>query len=487
MHMSFNTHKPKISCTSFFLIIRIRMSSSWEEMPRPEGKRLHVAMFPGLATGHMTPFLHLANELAKRGHKVSYLLTKKAKIQLECGNLYPDVVTFHVLPVPHVEGLPPGTENASEIPIFLNSLFALAFDNMSDQVEAALSDLNPDVVLYDTAFRITDFAPKIGFKTVCYNVVSAASIALALVPARQMPKDRPLTEEELMEPPPGYPSSSVVLRKHEAKVLAFMSSEFGARTFYDRIITALKGCHAIAIRSCQELEGQFCDYIGGQYQKPVFLSGPVLPEQEKQPLDGKWAEWLGKFEQKSVVFCAFGSQIILEKQQFQELVLGFELTGLPFFVALKPPLGTGSIEESLPDGFEERVGGRGVVYGGWVQQPQILSHPSVGCFVNHCGFGSMWESLMSDCQIVLVPHLGDQILNSRLLCGDLKVAVEVERDESGWFSKESLSSAINAVMGPDSEVGSSLRKSHLKVKEILSSPGYMSNYVESFIQNLYEL
>lgn len=93
--------------------------------------------------------------------------------------------------------------------------------------------------------------------------------------------------------------------------------------------------------------------------------------------------------------------------------MGFELTGLPFLVALKPPLGTNSIAEALPEGFEERIQGRGVVYGGWVQQVQILSHPAVGCFVNHCGFGSMWESLMSDCQIVLVPHLGDQILNSR--------------------------------------------------------------------------
>ncbi|KAL3503171.1 hypothetical protein ACH5RR_037620 [Cinchona calisaya] len=456
-------------------------------MPNPEKEKLHVAMFPWLATGHITPFLHLSNELAKRGYKVSFLLSQKAKNLVQNQNLYPDLVNFHVLQVPHVEGLPPETENASDIPIFLINLFSLAFEKMSDLVEAVLSDLKPDVVFFDNAFWINDFAKKIGFKTVCYNVVSAASIALAFVPARNVQKGRNLTEEELRKPPRGYPSSSVVLRKDEAKSLAFISFEFGGMSVYERIISALKGCDAIAIRTSKELEGEFCDYISRQFQKPVFLSGPVLPEQDQTPLESKWKEWLGGFEKGSVVFCAFGSQVILEKKQFQELVLGFELTGLPFLIALKPPLGTNSIEEALPEGFEKRVEGRGVVYGGWVQQPQILSHPSVGCFVNHCGFGSMWESLRSGCQIVVVPHLGDQILNSRLLSDHLKVALEVERGENGWFSKESLSGAIKSVMDGESEVGSLLKRNHSKWKAVLGSPEYMTKYMEDFIQHLYEL
>ena len=183
-----------------------------------------------------------------------------------------------------------------------------------------------------------------------------------------------------------------------------------------------------------------------------------------------------------------GSQIILDKDQFQELVLGFELTGLPFVVALKAPVGCETVEEALPEGFEERVEGRGVVYGGWVQQPLILSHSSVGCFVNHCGFGSMWESLMSDTQIVLVPHLGDQILNTKLLTGELKVAVEVEREgENRWFSKQSLSKAVNSVMEKDSEVGIMVRSNHAKWRELFSQPGFSSGYVDRFIKNLQDI
>ncbi|KAF5192935.1 Udp-glycosyltransferase 79b3, partial [Thalictrum thalictroides] len=102
---------------------------------------------------------------------------------------------------------------------------------------------------------------------------------------------------------------------------------------------------------------------------------------------------------------------------------------------------------ALPEGFEERVKGRGVVHGDWIQQEQILSHPSVGCFVSHCGIGSMWESLVSSCQIVLVPQFGDQYPNAKFMTKELKVAVDVERrEEDGWFTKESVCNAVKLVM-----------------------------------------
>ncbi|CAL5403037.1 unnamed protein product [Camellia sinensis] len=457
-------------------------------MAQPKDSKFHIAMFPWFAFGHMTPFLHLSNELAKRGHKISFLLPNKACLQWKTTNLHPNLITFYPLTIPRVGSLPRGTETASDIPIFLTTHLATAMDLTRDQVEALLCQLKPNFVFYDTAHWIPELAPMIGFKTVCYNAVCAASLAIAVVPSRKVFKDRPLTEEELAEPPHGYPSTTVVLRKHEARALSFISFDFGSGiTFYDRVTTSMKECNAISIRTCHEIEGQLCDYIGSQFGKPVLLTGPVLLESEKTPLEDRWAKWLGGFEPNLVVFCAFGSQWVLEKDQFQELVLGLELTGLPFLVAVKPPTGAATVEEALPEGFQERVKGRGVVYGGWVQQTHLLNHPSVGCFVNHCGFGSMWESLTSNSQIVLVPHLGDQILNTRLMADELKVAVEVERDENGWFSKESLCKAVKSTMDKDSEVGVLVRKNHGKWKQTLTSPGFMSGYIDEFIHKLHEL
>ncbi|KAM3696858.1 hypothetical protein ACJW30_06G071200 [Castanea mollissima] len=403
---------------------------------------LHIAMFPWFAIGHITPFLHLSNEIAKRGHKIIFMLPKKAEIQLQHLNLHPidplifrcvcfvcdtnmyfsnNFITFHPLTIPHVNGLPFGAETASEISITLFHLLAIAMNRTCEQL---------------------------GIKSIYYNVVSTASLAITIVPTR-------------------YPSSTIVLHSHEVDSLSFISLPFGdGITFYHHVTTAIKE---------------------SDFGKSVLLTGLVLPELAKSPSKGMWATWLDGFEPGSMVFCAFGSQIILEKKQFQELLLWFELIGLPFLIALKPPIECATVEEALTNGFKARVKDRGRVFGSWVEQPLILSHPLVGCFVSHCGFGSMWESLTRNYQIVLVPHLGNQILNTRLLVEEMKVAVEVEREDSEWFLRKSLSKAIKSVMDKDNEVGIMVKKNHAKWKEILANLDFMTGHMDKFVQNLQDL
>ncbi|ESQ43089.1 hypothetical protein EUTSA_v10013536mg [Eutrema salsugineum] len=439
------------------------------------GPKFHAFMFPWFAFGHMTPFLHLANKLAEKGHRVTFLLPKKAQKQLEHLNLFPDSIVFHPLTIFPVDGLPAGAETASDIPVSLVRFLSIAMDLSRDQVEAAVRALRPDLILFDIAHWVPDMAKEHGVKTMMYNVISANCTAHDLVPGG-----------ELGVPPPGYPSSKVLYREQDAHALSSFSTYY--KRFYNRVTTGLMNCDFISIRTCQEIEGKFCDYIERQYQKKVLLTGPMLPEPEKsKPLEDQWSHWLSGFGQGSVVFCALGSQITLEKDQFQELCLGMELTGLPFLVAVTPPKGAKTIQEALPEGFEDRVKSRGVVWGEWVQQPLILAHSSVGCFVSHCGFGSMWESLMSDCQIVLLPYLNDQVLNTRLMTEELEVSVEVKREETGWFSKENLSCAIMSVMEKDSEVGNRVRRSHANLKEVVVSAGLLTGYTDKFVDTLEKL
>ncbi|KAJ9671555.1 hypothetical protein PVL29_025317 [Vitis rotundifolia] len=379
-------------------------------MAMARNTKFHIAMYPWFAFGHL-------------GHKITFILPEKTQSQLQHLNLHPTLITFHPLTIPHVDGLPPGAETASDVPFFSQHLLATC-------LEARIF-------------------------SIYYSAACASAVAHHPPPGRQVSKDSTLTTDV---PPPGYPSLTVVLRPHEAWMVQFLFAPFGEGVnLYQRLTTGMKGCNAISIRTCQEIEGPFCDYIGSQCGKPVLLTGPVLPKPLPTPLEDQWAQWLGGFKPGSVIFCAFGSQNVPEKDQFQELLLGLELTGLPFLVALKPPTGAATVEEALPEGFQERVGGRGVVHGGWVPQPSVLSHPSVGCF-----------SLTSDPQIVLVPELPDQILNTRLLAEVLKVAMEIEKEENGWFSKESLCRAITSVMDEESEVGGLVRKNHTKWKKTLT-------------------
>lgn len=124
----------------------------------------------------------------------------------------------------------------------------------------------------------------------------------------------------------------------------------------------------------------------------------------------------------------------------------------------------------------------------WVQQQLILKHPSVGCFVTHCGAGSLSEALVSECQLVLLPRFGDQFLNARLMSGELRVGVEVEKgEEDGLFTKEGVCNAVMAVMDRESQVGEEVRANHAKWREILLNKELQDAYIDDLISRLQDL
>ncbi|XP_058739756.1 cyanidin 3-O-galactoside 2''-O-xylosyltransferase FGGT1-like [Vicia villosa] len=458
-----------------------------------QASSLHIAMFPWFAMGHLTPYLHLSNKLAKRGHKISFLIPKKTQTKLEQFNLYPNLITFFPLNVPHVDGLPFGAETTSDVSLALGPLIMTAMDQTHDQVELLLTQLNPNIVFFDFTFWLPKITQRLKIKSFQYFIVNPATLSYTTSPSR-MCKSINLTEFDLIKPPKGYPNrntSSFNLYPHEAKFLALKRNfEFGSGVlFYDRLYNGLRFTDAIGFKGCREIEGPYIDYLEQEFGKPVFLSGPVLPEPPKTVLDEKWGSWLDGFKNGSIVYCALGSEWKLSEYQFHELLLGLELTGFPFLAILKPPIGFDTIEEAFPEGFKERVKEKGIVHSGWIQQQLILEHASVGCFVTHCGAGSLTEGLINSCQIVLMPHLdSDHIINARIMSRDLKVGVEVEKgEEDGLFRKESICEAVKVVMDDENEIGVEVRTNHAKMRKLLLSYDFESSCVDGFCEKLQEL
>ncbi|PIA30584.1 hypothetical protein AQUCO_05500117v1 [Aquilegia coerulea] len=446
-------------------------------------------MFPWFAMGHITPFLQLSNKLAEKGHRITFLIPSNTQKKFNHLNYHPHLIQFIPLAVPQVDGLPLGVETMSDVPVHQAPLLAVAFDLTKDQVKIALENLKPDLAFFDFAYWLPPLVRSLGVKCIFFSVCSAVSSSYVVVPARKLDKGQHFSEHDLIEPPQGYPSGSIKQLLFEAKDGLYFSSEFNGKiSFFHRLTTSMTESSALCYRACTEMEGPFIDYLEKQYNKQVLLLGPNLSEFSHSQLEERWDMWLGGFKKGSVVYCAFGSECVLQKDQFQELVLGLEQTGLPFLVRLKPPFGCETLEEALPEGFEKRVKGRGVVHGDWVQQQKILSHPSVGCFVSHCGFGSMWESLVNSCQIVLVPHFGDQYINAKFMTEELQVAVDVDRrEEDGWFTKESVCNAVKIVMDEGSKVGEEVRENHLKWKDFLLTEGLETSYINNFIIKLHDI
>ncbi|CAL2250070.1 unnamed protein product [Prunus armeniaca] len=60
-----------------------------------------------------------------------------------------------------------------------------------------------------------------------------------------------------------------------------------------------------------------------------------------------------------------------------------------------------------PEGYQDRVASRGLMVG-WAPQQKVLAHPSIACFLSHCGWNSTIEGLTNG-----VPLLGDENFKAR--------------------------------------------------------------------------
>ncbi|KAH7512601.1 hypothetical protein FEM48_Zijuj12G0108000 [Ziziphus jujuba var. spinosa] len=95
-----------------------------------------------------------------------------------------------------------------------------------------------------------------------------------------------------MTPPPGYPSETIVLTLD--KIMSFLDAlDFiGMTKLHEGFTTTMSDCDVLAIKTCTELEGKFCDYIQAHYKKPLLLTRHTLPE-----------EFESKLEQRTYMYC----------------------------------------------------------------------------------------------------------------------------------------------------------------------------------------
>ncbi|KAJ4714574.1 UDP-glycosyltransferase [Melia azedarach] len=199
-----------------------------------------------------------------------------------------------------------------------------------------------------------------------------------------------------------------------------------------------------------EIESEWLNLLGELHGKSVAPIGMLPPSafgsrDDSTEDNTTWqtiSEWLGKRERASVVYVALGNELNLSKEEVSELALGLELSGLPFFWALRKR----DDSPGLPAGFEERVKGRGLVWTGWVPQLRILHHESVGAFFTHCGYSSIVGAFYFGRPLIMLPFYIDQGLIARIYT-EKKVGIEIPRSEQdGWYTSQSVAETIRLVM-----------------------------------------
>ncbi|MCL7039493.1 hypothetical protein MKW94_012834 [Papaver nudicaule] len=206
---------------------------------------------------------------------------------------------------------------------------------------------------------------------------------------------------------------------------------------------------------------------------PNLLSvGPLLAESQ---LTGNfWTEdinclnWLDQQPAKSVVYVAFGSFTVFDKQQFHELALGLENAGQPFLWVVRPDLTEGSTP-SYPHGFQERVAHKGRMVG-WAPQQKVLDHPSIACFVTHCGWNSTLEGITAG------------FLNQSYICDVWQVGLQLNKNDGGIITKDEIKHKVSALLADETirAKTSDLREiANKSISEGGSSMKNLNDFIES--------
>ncbi|XP_039144868.1 anthocyanin 3'-O-beta-glucosyltransferase-like [Dioscorea cayenensis subsp. rotundata] len=187
--------------------------------------------------------------------------------------------------------------------------------------------------------------------------------------------------------------------------------------------------YGVVVNTFYEFEREYCDLFKVVDSQRAWFVGPLALRGKREVEAGfnkeRCMRWLEKKEIGSVVFVCFGSWCHFKDEQLRELALGLEGSGMDFIWVVRGGDDENMKMEWMPEGWEERVKDKGLVFKGWVPQAAILGHEGVGVFMTHCGWNSVMEGLSFGKPMLTWPLAFDHFISERLLVEVLKVGVRV--------------------------------------------------------------
>nr|UHB15560.1 UDP-glycosyltransferase [Paris polyphylla] len=213
-------------------------------------------------------------------------------------------------------------------------------------------------------------------------------------------------------------------------------------------------CYGVVMNSFYELEPEYADIMKMNANFKIWHIGPVSLSGSNTA--GRLVEsdligsWLNGKNPSSVLYVCFGSSGKFTTPQLREIASGLEDSGHPFIWAVNKS------DENLPEGFEERVKGKGLVIKGWAPQVMILNHQAVGGFMTHCGWNSCLEGASAGLPMITWPMFGDQFVNERLIVDVVGMGIGIgtkvcsaHEEERTVVKGEDVAKAVRGLMGGD--------------------------------------
>ncbi|XP_047321001.1 UDP-glucosyltransferase 29-like [Impatiens glandulifera] len=437
---------------------------------------LKIVMLPWLAHGHISPYLELAKNLAKRNCEIYICSTQvnlnsiKNKVSEINQFFNPSFNSIHLIEIqiPFHPDLPPHHHTTNGLPPHLIPTLMKAFSMVIPSFSQTLKTLNPDLVLYDV-FQpwASKLAASLSIPAVEFNTTCAAMICYGYHRSEN-PNSTDFPYPEL------NPRGSYWVRKMNEM---FSSPPDGNEDESSPLESHKRSCQIILTKSFLEIEEKYLDYGSTLLGKRIIPAGALVPDpgcggDDIVDMSKNVMEWLEKKGKSSTIFVSFGSECYLSREEMEEVAYGLEESMVNFIWVLRFPKEekrTIRFDESIPKGFLQRVGDRGLLVETWAPQARILAHENIGGFVSHCGWGSIMEAMGFGVPIIGMPMQFDQPINLKVIV-EARAGMEVVRDEAGMLDRRAIARVIREVVLGD-ELGKQIRNGAKEIREKLKMKG----------------
>ncbi|OMO73984.1 UDP-glucuronosyl/UDP-glucosyltransferase [Corchorus capsularis] len=461
---------------------------------------VHVFLvsFPG--QGHVNPLLRLGKRLASKGLLVTLSTTEGFGKQMAKVNNITDeparfgdgFIRFEFFK----DGLDEDDSRRGSLDQYMAQLELVGREEVSRMIKRYEEQNRPVSCLINNPFIpwASDVAESLNIPSAMLWVQSCASFAAYYHYNNGSVPFPTETDPEIDVQLPAMP-----LLKHD-EIPSFLHPSTPYGVLGKAILGQFKNLNkpfCVLMDTFQELEHELVEYMSKFC--PVRTVGPLFMDPSPKVItntvrcdmmkaDDVCIEWLDSKPPSSVVYISFGSIVHLKQEQVDELAHALLNTGLSFLWVMKPPLpGLGLQLHTSPEGFLEKVGDKGKIVN-WSPQEKVLTHPSVSCFLSHCGWNSTTEALSSGMPIIAFPQWGDQVTDAVYLVDVFKTGVRMCRGEAEGriIPREEVEKCLREATGGPKAV--EMKENALKWKEAaeaaVADGGSSDRNIQDFIDEV---
>ncbi|KAK2664982.1 hypothetical protein Ddye_003556 [Dipteronia dyeriana] len=463
----------------------------------------HVLMVSFSAQGHINPLLKLGIRLVSKGLHVTLATTEVAQDRM-FKSFAAAAATTTISSVSDIQlaffsdGFDMDYDRKANLDHYMETLGKVGPINLSKLIQQHYHDKQKKLCcIISNPFVpwVADVAVEHGIPCAMLWIQPCSLFTIYYRFYNNLNQFPTLEKPDLTVELPGLP----ILNPQDLPSFVLPSNPFGSLPkLFIELFPNMKKHNWVLANSFLELEKEAIDSMSELC--PIRPVGPLVPPsllgqdhenlfdveiQLRKPEDS-CLEWLSNQADSSVIYVSFGSIIDLSAKEMEAIATALKNSKRPFlWVVKKPEFPTADKSGEIPQGFFEETKKQGLIVS-WCPQTKVLAHPAIACFITHCGWNSMLETISAGVPVIAYPQWSDQPTNAMLVSDVFKIGSRLGTNEDGVVNSEEVEKCIEEIIHgvKSEEYKKNAMELKLAAREAVACGGSSDRNIQLFVEEI---